>query len=232
MFALILFVGTLALSGLASLMVRWKFNKYSKVRLGSGMSGHDIAQRILSSRGLDHVTIHRTEGALTDHYDPSTRSVHLSPDVHDGVSLAAAGVAAHEVGHALQHQASYAPLHARAALVKSQGVASMITMVLPFLGGMTSFIPGGMKTALLLTAIAWGVILLFNLVTLPVEFDASSRAKRVLVELGLVTREEVSGIASVLWAAAFTYVAAFITSLLYALLHILPLLMGSRREED
>src|SRR5215470_16317877 len=145
-----------------------------------------------------------------------------------GTSVAALGVAAHECGHAIQHEQAYAPLQWRMASVGLTTFASQIVLWLPLLGMFTGFPEHGM--ALVLMASAWGILMLFNLVTLPVEFDASARARLVLRQTGLIrTVEEETALAKVLRAAAWTYVAAFITSLVYFLLHVLPLL-GGRRE--
>jgi len=165
---------------------------------------------------------------LGDHYDPIHKRVVLSRENFHGTSVAALGVAAHECGHAIQHRQAYAPLQWRMASVGLTTFASQIVLWLPLLGMFTGFLNTGM--ALILMASAWGILMLFNLVTLPVEFDASARARVVLRQSGLIrTVEEESALAKVLSAAAWTYVAAFITSLVYFLLHVLPLL-GGRRE--
>ena len=152
----------------------------------------------------------------------------LSRENFYGTSVAALGVAAHECGHAIQHKQAYAPLQWRTASVGLTAFASQIVLWLPLLGMFTGFLNTGM--ALVLMASAWGILMLFNLVTLPVEFDASARARAVLRQTGLIrTVEDETALAKVLSAAAWTYVAAFITSLVYFLLHVLPLL-GGRRE--
>jgi Zn-dependent membrane protease YugP len=154
----------------------------------------------------------------------------LSEENYQGNSLAALGVAAHECGHALQHQQAYAPLHWRMASVGVTTFASQIVMFLPFLGFFTSgFHSISYSTIGWVMAISWGVIMLFNLITLPVEFDASARAKRALGEMGFIgTDEEMAGVRKTLDAAAWTYVAAFVTTLAYFLYHLLPLLLGGR----
>lgn len=167
---------------------------------------------------------------MGDHYDPMNRRVVLSPEVYRGTSLTALGVAAHEVGHALQHHHAYFPLHLRSIAVGASTFASQLVMWLPMLGmamGMQTWIGFGLMAA------GWGVIMLFNLVTLPVEYDASSRAKEMLVRLGFVrTAEEAAGVSRVLNAAALTYVAAFVTSLGWVLYYLVPLLLGGNRDRD
>jgi hypothetical protein len=153
----------------------------------------------------------------------------LSADNYHGTSLAALGVAAHEAGHALQHQQAYKPLHWRMAAVGATNFASQIVMWLPLIGMATGFL--ATHTGLAIMAGAWGLIMAFNLVTLPVEFDASRRAKAMLARLGFVSgHAENAAVARVLNAAAMTYVAAFITSLLYMLYYLLPLLSGRSRD--
>jgi uncharacterized protein len=165
---------------------------------------------------------------MGDHYDPTHKRLVLSRENFYGTSAAALGVAAHECGHAIQHKVAYAPLQWRMASVGLTMFATQIVLWLPLLGMLTGFINTGV--ALTLVASAWGVLMLFNLITLPVEFDASARARLVLRESGLIrTVQEEEAVAKVLRAAAWTYVAAFITSLAYLLLHLLPLL-GSRRD--
>jgi Zn-dependent membrane protease YugP len=166
----------------------------------------------------------QSSNLLTDHYDPMNRRLVLSPENYEGRSAAAMGVAAHECGHALQHQQAYAPLTLRMASVGLVGFASQAVYILPIIGWFTHlFMP-----MLVLLCFGWAIIMLFNLVTLPVEFDASARAKRVLAEMGLTrTQQEVEAVNRVLDAAAFTYVAAFITSLSY-LLYYFFILSGRR----
>jgi uncharacterized protein len=172
------------------------------------------------------VEIVEHDQALGDHYDPTHKRLVLSRENFHGTSAAALGVAAHECGHAIQHKQAYAPLQWRMASVGLTMFAGQIVLWL-LLGMFTGFLNTGM--ALILVASAWGILMLFNLITLPVEFDASARARLVLRETGLVrTAEEDTAIVLVLRAAAWTYVAAFITSLGYFLLHLLPLIVGRR----
>jgi uncharacterized protein len=180
-----------------------------------------------STGGVSDVEIMAHDQMLGDHYDPIHKRVVLSRENFHGTSAAALGIAAHECGHAIQHKEACAPLQWRMASVGLTAFASQIVLWLPLLGMFTGFLNTGM--ALILMASAWGVLMLFNLVTLPVEFDASARARLVLGQTGLMrTAEEEKAVTKVLSAAAWTYVAAFITSLVYFLLHVLPLLGGHR----
>ena len=225
----ILFIGTLLISALASWRVRSSFKRYSQVPSASGLTGAEAARRILQANGITDVEVVAVPGSLTDHYDPINRRLALSEPVYHETSVAALGVAAHECGHALQHQQAYAPLHARMAMVKVQGFASQIVMWLPMIGMFTGMLSP--KFILPILAIGWGVIMLFNLITLPVEFDASHRAGKALGTMGIIrTQEEAVGVERVLKAAGWTYVAAFLTSLAYLLWHLLPLLTGRREE--
>jgi len=210
---LILFAPVIAVE--AQVRVSSAFNKFSKVRTRRGMTGAEIAQHILEDAEIHDVTVKRIESFLGDHYDPSKKVLCLSPGVHDSESVAAAGIAAHECGHAIQHHHGYAPLKARMAVVPVTMVASKL---LPFI------VIGGFWFGLFrygpildLGIAIYAVLTVFQLITLPVEFDASRRAKLILTEHGLVTREELGGVNSVLNAAALTYVAAFLSSLFHLL---------------
>ncbi len=227
--ALLLFVGTMALSLWASFRVKRVYRRYAAEPAVNGITGAEAARRILDDQGVTGVEIVSHPGELTDHYDPSHRRLVLSEGNYYGNSVAAVAVAAHEAGHAIQHARAYAPLHLRMAAVGATTFASQIVMWLPLIGMFTGFI--NTTTGMLLMAIGWGIIMLFNLVTLPVEFDASARAKLALRHSGVVSSmTESAGVDKVLNAAALTYVAAFITSLAYFLWHLLPLLMGRREE--
>jgi Zn-dependent membrane protease YugP len=226
MFLLILLV-TMGIGLLATWRVRSNFARFSRVEASSGLTGAEAAQRILHASGIADVEVVPVHGTLTDHYDPTNKRLALSEAVYGSRSIAALGVAAHECGHALQHSTGYAPLHARMALVKSQGIATSMVMWLPLLAAFFHFISP--RTVFFLLAIGWGAIMLFNLITLPVEFDASNRAEEVLGRLGITrTQEEAGGVHTVLRADGWTYVAAFITSLVYFLWYLLPLLGGRR----
>ncbi len=221
----IVFLGTTALSLLAAAAVRSSYAKWSRVPAHSGLTGAQAAHRILSLAGIHDVSVESQPGDLTDHYDPLHKRLVLSEANYHGTSVAALGVSAHECGHALQHAQAYGPLHLRMAAVGITQFASSWLLLLPLIGGMLSIIPWGFAVALV--AVGWGIMMLFNLITLPVEFDATARAKRILSQSGLVTPSEAYGVNAVLGAAAWTYVAAFITSFSYLLVYLAPLLGGS-----
>jgi Zn-dependent membrane protease YugP len=186
---------------------------------------------MLQAAGAYDVQIVEHDALLGDHYDPLHKCLVLSRENFYGRSVAALGIAAHECGHAIQHKFAYAPLQWRMAAVGLTGFASQVVVWLPLLGIFTGLL--STYTGLMIMALAWGVIMLFNLITLPVEFDASRRAKRMLPAMGFIRPgEESRAVSKVLDAAAWTYVAAFITSLAYFLWHLLPLLLGGRRSEE
>ncbi len=227
---LIVFIATLALSLWAAARVKSVYHRYSKGVVMSGLTGGEAAYEILRQAGIRDVDITHQDGMLGDHYDPLHKRLVLSTENYYGRSPAALGVAAHECGHAIQHQMAYKPLHWRMASVGITSYASQIAMFLPILGWMTGLITPMM--GLMIAAVAWGIIMLFNLITLPVEFDASRRAKVVLSDLGMIAPgDEAVAVRKVLDAAAWTYVAAFVTSLAYFLMYLLPLLTGGRSRE-
>ncbi len=200
------------------------YNRYSRVPTNSGRSGAQAAREILDSAGLHSMAINEVPGHLTDHYDPRKKALFLSAENYHGRTLAAVGVAAHEAGHALQHQAAYAPLNLRMALVPIMGIATNAAMWIAMAGMFFS-----------IAKLAWagvivfGIILVFQVVTLPVEFDASSRAKKQLLSLGIIDGSERAGVSSVLGAAALTYVAAMVSTL-FTVLHFIMILRGNDRE--
>lgn len=211
---------TMLLSGIAAMMVRVQFARGQKIQIASGLTGREIAERVLRDADIRDVSIVEHEGFLSDHYNPMTKTLALSPDVYNGTSAASAGVAAHEVGHAIQHARNYGPMWLRSLLVPPMTIGSSIGPLLIGVGMMLGGFHGhGIGHTL---AIA-GVILFagataFTLVTVPVEFNASARAKERLVALG-ITRpgEEDKAVRGVLTAAGMTYVAAAVTSILYLL---------------
>ncbi len=186
------------------------YGKYNQVQVASGLTGAGAAREILDRAGLNNVPVEEIPGRLSDHYDPTKHALFLSSDNFHGRTIAAVGVAAHEAGHALQHQEAYGLFNARMALVPITQFASMAWMGVILLGFILHMLPH-----MILIAIAiFGVMTLFQLVTLPVEFDASKRAKEQLFRLGLVREDERAGVAKVLDAAALTYVAALVTSMM------------------
>jgi uncharacterized protein len=226
----IIIIATMALSLWAAARVKSVYHRYNQGTVRSGVTGSQVAAEILRRSGIRDVEITMGEGLLGDHYDPIHKRLVLSPDNYHGRTPAALGVAAHECGHALQHARAYQPLHWRMAAVGITTYANYVVMLLPVLGIATGLLQPLLGATIL--AVAWGVIMLFNLVTLPVEFDASRRAKAVLADFGYIAPgEEALGVKRVLDAAAWTYVAAFVTSLAYFLYHVLPLLLGNRSRE-
>jgi hypothetical protein len=224
---ILLFVGTMGLSLWATMRVRQVYSRFSQLHAASGVSGAEAAASILRQEGIYDVEIVEHDQTLADHYDPANKRLVLCRENYYGTSVAALGVAAHEAGHAMQHKIAYAPLQWRMAAVGITVFASQIVLWLPLLGLFTGFLSG--KLTLGIVAAAWGVLMLFNLITLPVEFDASRRAQLALTRVGLIsTIQEECAVRSVLSAAAWTYVAAFITSLVYFLMHLLPLLTAQR----
>ena len=192
---------------IAQILVHSVLKKYSRVRASSGRTGAEAAGELLESAQIHDVRIERTDSFLGDHYDPRTKKLVLSPAVYDGNSVAALGIAAHETGHAIQHQHAYAPLQARMAIVPVTMFTSQLLPVI-MIGGFFFRIP----MFITLGIIVYAVIVLFQLITLPVEFNASSRAKLMLQQSGLVARDEMVGVHRVLNAAALTYVAALIAA--------------------
>ena len=200
----------------AQLKLHLAFGKYSKVPVESGMSGAETARHILDQAGLTDMPVEEVEGQLTDHYDPTKRALFLSSDNFHGRSVAAVGVAAHEAGHALQHLHHDAMFNFRMALVPVTQFASYAWMGVMVLGMFLHILPHFMLIAVAI----FSVLTLFQLVTLPVEYDASARAKEQLFRLGLVREDERAGISTMLHAAALTYVAALVSSVLQLLYYI------------
>jgi Zn-dependent membrane protease YugP len=200
----------------AQMKLHSTFGKYSQVPVESGLTGARAARRILDNAGLNDVPVEEVEGKLTDHYDPTKRALFLSSENYSGNSIAAVGVAAHEAGHALQHQTAYAMLNLRMAMVPVTQFASYAYTGILLLG----MFMGLMKVMLPIVIAIFAIITLFQLITLPVEYDASNRAKEQLFRLGLVRETERAGVAKVLDAAALTYVAALVSSVLTLLYYI------------
>lgn len=216
---------------LLALWASWKtkraFSRFSRVRSMTGLTGAEAAQRLLNGAGISGVRIVATSGMLSDHYNPMTRTLALSNAVYGSPSVAAIGVACHEAGHAIQHARNYAPMWLRSVLVPTANIGSSIgyfVMVLGLIFASTNIVIVG--------AVLFSMVLLFQIVTLPVEFDASARAKRLAVEYGIVSAEERRGVDAVLNAAAMTYVAAVVSTLLTLLYFLLRAgLLGGRSDD-
>ena len=222
----------IVLSMWAQSRVKSAFKKYSQVRSARGMTGAEAAQELLDRAGITDVKVVPTRGMLSDHYNPLNKTLALSEPVYSSNSIAAIGVATHEAGHAIQHARHYAPLWVRSMLVPTAGIGSKLGMYTMMAGLFLSyFASGGLGTNIvLLGAVLFSAVLLFQIVTLPVEFDASARAKVLVVEYGIISAQEREGVNRVLNAAAMTYVAAAISTLL-TLLYFLwrSGLIGGRR---
>ena len=215
------------LSMAASAKVNSTFNKYSKVRSMTGMTGEDAAKRLLNSQGIYDVTVRPVKGQLTDHYDPRTKTVNLSESVFHSTSVAAIGVAAHECGHAMQDTVGYVPLKLRGAIVPVANIGSQAAFPLIIIGVLI----GGMGSPLVnIGLILFSLAVIFQLITLPVELNASRRAITLLDQVGILGGQEVNQTRKVLGAAALTYVAALAASVLQLLR--LVILFGGRRDND
>ncbi len=220
---MILIIIGAVISMIASARVKSTYQKYSKVRSMSGLTGAQAAEKIIRAEGLQGVTVRKTSGHLSDHYDPRSKTVNLSESVYGSTSVAAIGIAAHECGHAVQHHKKYAALSLRAAILPVANLGSQLSWPLVFFGiiiGQTSLINLGI---ILFTA-----VIVFQLVTLPVEFNASSRALQLVENIGILGSNEVKTTKKVLDAAALTYVAAVAASLL----QLLRLLLIARGRDN
>ncbi|MFQ5525487.1 MAG: zinc metallopeptidase [Thermoanaerobaculia bacterium] len=228
---LMFLIPPMLLSLWASFKTKSAFNKYSKVRTANGLTGAQAAKRLLERAGITDVQVVSTSGYLSDHYNPMNKTLALSEPVYGSNSVAAVGVACHEAGHAIQHARNYAPLWLRSALVPTANIGSKLGYWVMF-GGLVllSAAPAfGMKV-FLIGVVMFSAVLLFQLVTLPVEFDATARAKRLAVENGIVLEEERDGMDRVLNAAALTYIAAAISTLMTLLYYLYRAgLLGGRR---
>jgi len=210
----------------ASFRTKAAFNKYSRVRASRGLTGAQAARVMLDGAGIHDVQILPTQGMLTDHYNPATKTLSLSQAVYASSSIAAVGVACHEAGHAIQHAEAYKPLWLRSALVPTANIGSSVGYLVMFFG---LFLHSA--NMVLLGATLFSAVLLFQLVTLPVELDASARAKRLAFSNGIVLEQERAGMSRVLNAAALTYVAAAVSTLMTLLYFLLRSgLLGGRRD--
>ena len=220
---ILVLIGAL-LSLWASAKVKSTYSRYAKVYSRSGLTGAEAAQQILKNAGIYGVRVEHISGNLTDHYDPKAKVLRLSDSVYSSRSVAAVGVAAHECGHAIQHNINYAPLNIRSAIVPVANIGSSLSWPI-FLLGLILSIPALTTVGIVLFSLA----VLFQLVTLPVEFNASSRALKMLESTGILSREENKGAKKVLTAAALTYVAALASSILQ-LLRLIILAGGRDRD--
>lgn len=219
----------------AQINVQMTFSRFKQVRNRRGLTAADVARRILDANGLNYVQIQRVSGELTDHYDPRAQVVRLSDSVYDSTSVAAIGVAAHEVGHACQHAEDYVPLRIRSAIIPMTRIGSMLAMPVFILGLLFAQLSlyGNMvgDVFMMLGILLFSLSTLFQLVTLPTEFNASARALKTLESYGILDGDELVGARSTLRAAALTYVAALASSLA-SLLRLLLIFDGSRSRRD
>ena len=213
---------------IASARVKGTFNKYSQLRSMSGMNGAQVAQRVLQAAGIYDVQVRHVSGSLTDHYDPRTKTVNLSDPVYNATSVAALGVAAHECGHAIQHAKSYAPLSIRSALVPIANFGSMLAWPVILIGLLFNTRSSGLIIDI--GILLFSAAVLFQLVTLPVEFDASRRALVMLRTQGILADDELRYTRRVLKSAALTYVASAAAAILQ-LLRIILIPNGRRRDD-
>ena len=222
---LMMLLPAMLLAGFASMKTKATFKRYSRMAASSGISGAEAAYRMLAQRGVHDVKIEPVRGFLSDHYDPLTRTLRLSPEVYSGRSLAAIGVACHEAGHALQHAAHYLPLGLRSMLVPAAQIGSHGSYIIFFLG-----LFFGSMQLIQLGIVLFSMVVLFSLVTLPVEWNATARAKRMMVSCGIVSPREQADAGAVLNAAFLTYVASAFSAIMTLLYYLLRSgLLGGRR---
>lgn len=227
---LVLVLPCILLSLWASANVNSTFKKYSRQYSSRRLTGAEAAQRVLMANGVRGVRIERVSGNLTDHYDPKTNVIRLSDSVYSNTSTAAIGVACHEAGHAVQYAQNYAPIKVRAAIIPLTNFGSRIAMPLILAGILMTFLGSFSDTLVYLGIAAFGMSLVFQIVTLPVEFNASRRAMQAIESANILTQEEQRGARKTLTAAALTYVAA--TAVALAQLLRLIVLFGGRRRDD
>lgn len=211
---IIILVATMAVSGFVSLMVKRKFKAGQEVRLASGIAGHQVAAAMLKEAGISDVKIVEHDGFLSDHYNPVTKTLALSHDVYHGKNAAAAGVAAHEAGHALQHAENYLPMWVRSAIVPAANIGSNVGPWLVIIGAILGVASGFGHTIAVAGVLLFAAATFFTVITVPVEFDASARAKDQLIRLRITQHGvEQEAVSSVLTAAGLTYVAAAASSI-------------------
>lgn len=222
---------SLLISSFFSIRVKAAFNKYSRVGSMNGYTGAQAARKLLDRAGLHHVDVVQTGGFLSDHYNPMSKQLVLSPDVFQGSSVASIGIAAHEAGHAIQDAENYGPLRMRSSLVPLCSIGNTLGYIVMVIGLFMLYASGGLgigKYVVFTGCGLFSLVLLFQLVTLPVEFDATRRAKEIVVDAGIIYPEERVGMDKVLNAAAMTYVAAMVTTLLTLAYYITRAIVVSR----
>jgi len=211
---LIFIVPALIVSAIAQIMVKTRYSRYSRVMSASGITGAEAARRVLIANGISYMRIEKISGNLTDHYDPKEDVIRLSEGVYGSNSVAAIGVACHEAGHAVQHYEQYLPAKLRSAIVKVTNISSKLGIVLIFAGLLLAMVNPELTVVAYTGIIAYSACAVFQLVTLPTEFDASRRGLKAIKETGMLSEKERSGARKVLTAAALTYVAALFTSVM------------------
>ena len=222
---------SLLISGFCSLRVKAAFNKYSRVGSMNGYTGAQAARKLLDRAGLHHVEVLHTRGFLSVHYNPMSKQLVLSADVYQGTSVASIGIAAHEAGHAIQDAEDYGPLRMRSSLVPLCTIGNTLGYIVMAIGLLMLYASGGSVVGKYVVYAGCGLfslVLLFQIVTLPVEFDATRRAKEIVVDAGIIYREERVGMDKVLNAAAMTYVAAMVSTLLTLAYYIMRASAASR----
>ncbi|MBO4859915.1 MAG: zinc metallopeptidase [Clostridia bacterium] len=229
---LIFIVPALIVSLLAQLLVTSRYNKYSKVLAAQGVTGAEAARRVLLANGITYLRIERISGDLTDHYDPKEDVIRLSQKVYDSASIAAVGVACHEAGHAVQHYEGYLPAKFRNAIVKATNISSRLGVILIIAGIFMATLNPELVIVAYIGIAAYSACALFQLVTLPTEFDASRRGMKAIKDTGILTAEEQKGARKVLSAAALTYVAALFTSVMTILRYLALISRFAGRRND
>lgn len=214
----------LAITGLAQLILTIKYAHYKKIGINSGLTGKEVAEKILKEHDLDDIKINEISGNLTDHYNNSDRSVNLSKDIYEGTSIASTAVAAHECGHALQYQDGYGPIKLRNRLVPFVNIGNKIGYI-----AIVISLAASLFELFIVGIVLISLAVVFQLVTLPCEFNASKRANKVILEMGLVDEDEQKGTKKMLRAAAFTYVAGLFSSILQ-ILRLVYIFTGRRRD--
>lgn len=215
----------------ASMNVKSTFNKYATKYSTRRITGAQAAQRVLQANGISNVRVERVSGSLTDHFDPRTNVIRLSDPVYDSTSIASIGVACHEAGHAVQHATQYAPIKLRTAVIPITNIGSKLAMPLILIGILLSYLGNFSYTLVYIGIGCFALTLLFELITLPVEFNASNRAIRAIEEYGMLDNEELKGAKKTLQAAALTYIAAAAVTLAQ-LLRLIMLFGGRSRRRD